>query len=196
MEIKEPRYKVCDKVKFTNQPGIFEIVEMINFNFCVNDYFYVIKHMDFGELLVTNEANLELYVEKPKSVWDLKKGDCYVIANIDGRLSEIHWDGMAIEKSCRNLGNCFLTKEEAEFECERRKIEAKMIKLGGRRKRNKDEDNYYIAYENKTGNLAYHICIWENIQGAIYFDSEEKAEEAVKIIGKDIIKKYIFGVNE
>lgn len=37
---------------------------------------------------------------------------------------------------------------------------------------------------------------YEMRQGAICFDSEEKAKEAVEIIGKDIIKKYIFGVEE
>lgn len=128
----------------------------------------------------------------------MKKGDCYVIANIDGRLSEIHWDGMAIEKSCRNLGNCFLTKEEAEFECERRKIEVKMIKLGGRRKFKKGEDNYFIYCDFS---FHYEIHFYKETddsfgKGVIYFDSIKDGRNAIDSIGEDRIKKYYFGVEE
>lgn len=196
MEIKEPRYKVCDKVKFTNHPGIFEVVEMINFNFCVNDYFYLIKHVDSEEIFTINESNLEPYIEKPKTVWNLEEGDYYAIANISGEVSEIHWDGTAVEKSCRGFGNCFLTKEEAEFEVERRKIETEMLRLGGRRNIKIGKDNYYIMYDHKTGDFAYLIRNWIHEQGCIYFDSDIDAIDVVQEIGEDRIKKYIFGVNE
>ena len=37
---------------------------------------------------------------------------------------------------------------------------------------------------------------YEMGQGTIYYESEEKAKKVVEIIGKDIIKKYIFLVDE
>lgn len=194
MEIKEPRYKVCDKVKFTNHPGIFEVVEMINFNFCINDYFYKVKHMDFGELFVTNEKSLTLYVEKPKSVWDLKRDDDYYVIFGDGKVSETTWGGCTNDKGFREIGNTFLTKEEAEFECERRRIETEMLRLGGRRNIKIGKENYYISYDYKTGDFAYLIRIWVNAQGLIFFDSEIDAIDVVQEIGEDKIKKYIFGV--
>lgn len=33
-------------------------------------------------------------------------------------------------------------------------------------------------------------------QGAIYFESEEKAQEAVSAVGIERIKKYLFGVED
>ena len=33
-------------------------------------------------------------------------------------------------------------------------------------------------------------------QGAIYFESREKVEEAIDAVGEDRIKKYIFGVED
>lgn len=188
MEIREPRYKVGDKMNFTNHPGIFEVVEMINFNFCINDYFYKVKHMDFGEIFITNEANLEPYIEKPKSVWDLKTGDTYYVIIGYDKVIETTW---IIDNNSREIGNAFLTREEAEFEVERRKIETEMLRLGGRRKFNRGKDNYFIMYTRIEG-LDYVNYQSMHEQGVIYFDSELDAINAVETIGKDKIKKYIF----
>lgn len=196
MEIREPRYKVGDKMNFTNHPGIFEVVEMINFNFCINDYFYKVKHMDFGEIFITNEAKLEPYVEKPKTVWDLKEGDTYYSIYGNGNVSsEKKWFDDDYENNYREIGNVFLTREEAEFEVERRRIETKMLRLGGRRKFNRGKDNYFIMY---TRIEAFGYVNYQSMheQGVIYFDSELDAINAVKTIGEDRIKKYIFGVEE
>lgn len=191
MEIREPIYKVCDKVKFTNHPGIFEVVEMINFNFCINDYFYKVKHMDFGELFITNEKSLTLYVEKPKSVWDLKNGDeCYFLAS-DGDVLDWAWDDNPLKIRRRELGDLFLTKEEAEYELERRKIETEMLRLGGRRTLKKGENNWLIYYNDGLNVTVFNESA---LQGAIYFDLENEAYNAIKIIGEDRLKKYIFGV--
>lgn len=194
IELREPKYNVGDKMNFTNHPGIFEVVEMINFNFCINDYFYKVKHMDFGEIFITNEANLEPYIEKPNSVWDLKEGDTYYSIYGNGNVSsEKKWFDDDYENNYRGIGNTFLTREEAEFEVERRKIETEMLRLGGRRKFNRGKDNYFIMYTRIEGldYVNYHSM---HEQGVIYFDSELDAINAVKTIGKDKIKKYIFGV--
>ena len=100
-----------------------------------------------------------------------------------------------IDSNSREIGNAFLTREEAEFEVERRKIETEMLRLGGRRKFNRGKDNYFIMYTRIEGldYVNYHSM---HEQGVIYFDSELDAINAVKTIGKDRIKKYIFGVEE
>lgn len=196
MELKNPKFKVGNKVQNKKLDGIFEIVEMITFNFFIDDYFYLIKHVDSEEIFTINESNLEPYIEKPKTVWNLEEGDYYAIANISGEVSEIHWDGTAVEKSCRGFGNCFLTKEEAEFEVERRKIETEMLRLGGRRKLEQGKANWYLEYRPISGAIEAMWTTYDMRQGVIYFDSEEKGKEVVDKIGKDRIKKYIFGVEE
>lgn len=197
MEIREPRYKVGDKMNFTNHPGIFEVVEMINFNFCINDYFYKVKHMDFGEIFITNEAKLEPYVEKPKSVWDLEeREECYSLT-ICGNVHHGFWDGSSSSIAIRDTGGIFLTKEEAEDEIERRKVETEMLRLGGRREFKNGENNYYIVCDFDSSHFA--IRIFNNKSDGfapmtIYFDSAKDCKNAIKTIGEDRIKKYIFGV--
>ena len=96
----------------------------------------------------------------------------------------------------RVLGNCFLTKEEAEYELERFKIEAEMLRLGGKRKTEQGKANWYLEYRPASGGIEALWSSYEIDQGVIYFESEEKAKKAVETIGKDRIKKYIFGVEE
>lgn len=134
------------------------------------------------------ESKLELYIEKPKTVWDLKKGDYYFIANINGEVYEVHWDGMDFAKSWRDLGNCFSTKEEAEFECERRKIETEMLRLGGRRSFKFNGKNYGMYYSNDLYVKSYEIAY----PGLIYFDSKKEVDNDIETIRKDRILKYIF----
>lgn len=196
MEIKEPKFKVEDKVT-TPQKGreVFGTIARIKYyDFPKGTYIYTVKFErdGFTEELYLDELVLDAYTEKPKTVWDLQNGDTYYVVDYDDMNAlKIVFYNDGIDLNQRKLGNCFLTKEEAESELERVKIEAEMIRLGGRRKFKHNRDNYGMYYSNGINVALWHLTM---NQGVIYFDSEEKAKEAVEIIGKDIIKKYIFGV--
>lgn len=194
MEIRESKYKVGDRVLEIGNPksGIWEVQQIIEYDFTIDLYRYLLIHAD-GINLFASEKNLKPYIEKPKTVWDLKKGDTFYVIDADGDVMKGKWFGNRFENDCRKreIGNIFLTKEEAEFECERRKIETEMIRLGGRRKFNRGKDNYFIMYTRIEG-LDYVNYQSMHEQGVIYFDSELDAINAVKTIGKDKIKKYIF----
>ena len=89
-----------------------------------------------------------------------------------------------------------MTKEEAEFEVERRKIETEMIRLGGRREFKNGENNYHIVCDFDT---HYSIVVFNNkVDGfapmTIYFDSAKECRNAIETIGEDRLRKYIFGV--
>lgn len=192
MEIRKPKFKRGDKV--IDEYGNIDIVlEIRSYSFINNDYLYGVEND--VEKRVMLESKLELYIEKPKTVWDLKKDDTYYLIDVTGDVIEANWLGYWLDydndKRSRKIGNCFLTREEAEFEVERRRIEAEMIRLGGRRKFNRGKDNYFIMYTRIEGldYVNYHSM---HEQGVIYFDSELDAINAVKTIGKDKIKKYIF----
>lgn len=195
MEIRESKYKVGDRVLEIGNPksGIWEVQQIIEYDFTIDLYRYLLIHAD-GINLFASEKNLKPYIEKPKTVWDLKEGDYYVIANINGGVSEIHWDGMAVEKGWRELGNCFLTKEEAKFEVERRKIETEMLRLGGRRYLKLLKENYCFCFDSEFSSISCECFSCLGICSSIYFDSEKEALKALNTIGKDKIKKYIFGV--
>jgi len=65
------------------------------------------------------------YVEPLKSIWDLKEGDVFWFSTTLGDIHSATWDNSIIMNRDRELGNIFLTKEEAEKELQRRKEEAK-----------------------------------------------------------------------
>lgn len=158
----------------------------------------------YGEYSIDEEKLKKLLVRpKSKTVWDLEKGDTYF--STEGQVVETTWRDCRVDYETRDIGNCFLTREEAEFEVERRKCETIMLKYGTR-----DIESllqvincaYYIFYDNfadkvKIGctcciNNDYTYCI---NTGCIYFSSEEFAQKAIDEIGEDRIKKYIFNTN-
>ena len=193
MEIRKPKFELGQKVIDKN--GDVETVLGFNsYHFDDNEYWYDVSY-DEGTHIKT-ESFLKPYSGKPKSVWFLQNGDTYYVFDYNNmNVLKIVFYNDEIDLNRRELGNCFLTKEEAECELERVKIEAEMVRLGGRRNIKICNDNYYITYDHKTRNLAYLNRNWMHSQGIIFFDTYVDAEKAVKSIGEDRIKKYIFGVD-
>lgn len=196
MEIRDPMYKPNDYV--VNGQGIKGfVVRVENYNFDDNEYTYIVKtdetFIDEPAFISEDEYNLEPYQEKPKAVWDLKEGDEFYYIAFDGDILSGKWVD-AIEY--RESGNVFLTLQEAESELERRKIEAEMLRLGGRRYFKKGESNWYIRYNFYTDSVDVDYNMYDSYgRGIIYFDSEEKAKEIIKTISEDKIRKYIFGAD-
>lgn len=143
---------------------------------------------DIKELIVKKtEAE-----QKPKTIWDFNTNDRNSYYYIDevGYLRPDWFDEGYFEIR-RDLGNAFLTEEEAEFELERRKIEAIMRKYSKPFKFNKH--NYYLVYShyNKSVNIeSYGVfnC------GVPCFETKEIAQKVIDEIGNDRLKKYWFGV--
>lgn len=150
----------------------------------------------YGEYLVDEKKLKELLVKpKPKTVWDLIKGDRYYYINTIGGVCSFSWDADKEDLSRREIGNAFLTYDEAKFELERRKCEAIMLKYG-RRTFKYGKRNYFIAILDKRMIIesAFNLHIY--YQGTIYFDTEELAQKAIDEIGKERLKKYIFRVEK
>ena len=132
---------------------------------------------------------------KPRTVWDLKEGDRYYYFDDYDGVSFSTWNDIDVDITRRYFGNCFLTKEEAQFEVERRKVEVILLKYG-RRGFKYSEDNYYIYYEYDESSIE--IVCYESFQdqGVIYFDTEELCQKVMIAAGEENIKKYIFGVED
>lgn len=150
----------------------------------------------YGEYLVDEDKLKELLVKpKPKTVWDLKDGNGYSYINTISNIYYDTWNGDAWDLRVRENGNVFLTKEEAEFELERRKCEAIMLKYG-RRTFKYYQDNYLLRFNNNDEKVEVEFWSVYQFQGSIYFDTEELARKAIDEIGKERLKKYIFRVEE
>ncbi|WP_270324938.1 hypothetical protein [[Eubacterium] hominis] len=127
---------------------------------------------------------------KPKTVWDLKKGDVYWYINTNGDVIESDWIEGISDTEAREMGNIFLTEQDAEFERERRKIEAIMLKYG-RRMFSHDCSNYMIRMSEKHAEIMIPNCLYYSY-GVIYFDTTELARKAVEEIGTEKFRKYYF----
>ena len=156
---------------------------------------------DLKKIIEDNWEDIqELIIEKaeaeqiPKTIWDLKKEDGkeYYVLWADGSTGRLIFNSQD-DEVLREVGNVFLTREEAEFELERRKIEVIMRKYSKPFKH--DEDNLYIEY-NYDSNKIYCYCNWDSSIGVSFFESREIAQQVIDEIGEDRLKKYWFKVDE
>ena len=138
--------------------------------------------------LIAQKAEAE---QKPKSIWDLETKDSkeYYRIEASGCIEYGCFDA-TYDEYIREVGNAFLTREEAEFELERRKIEAIIRKYSRPFKNN--GDNYCLHFYNCISisagyNTAYNY-------GVPYFETKEIAQKAIDEIGEDRLKKYWFRV--
>lgn len=150
--------------------------------------------------LMLGECKIEKIPQKHKSVWDLTEEDDYYYIDMCGNVdrttfsnSTRHADEKIIE-----VGNAFLTKEEAKHEVERRKCEAILLKYGTRNFMSFEyyDDKYYIMYNNTLENVYIDCCNFMQIQGSIYFKTKELAQKAIEECGEERLKKYVFNVKE
>lgn len=130
--------------------------------------------------------------ENNKTVWDLKDGDRYYV--IYPRDIECYtFDGQDFDIEARENGNMFLTREEAKFEFERKKIEAVMRKYNVPFEYR--ENNWSIYYDH--GIKALGVTYWsDNNYGVYHFKTKEIAQKVIDEVGKDRLLKYWFRVEE
>ncbi len=126
----------------------------------------------------------------------------YFYIDTEGDVSDQKWEDDGYDNICYELGNCFGTRKQAEFALEKQKV---YIKL----KHYALEHNEYeidwsshfqakwcIIFNNAEGLLQVCDYTCNKQIGQIYFTSPIIAQKAIKEIGEDRIKKYLFGVGE
>lgn len=132
------------------------------------------------------------WMSRPKSIWDLKSvdGDRYYYISLEGGIGEGVFNTIR-DSWIRSKGDAFLTREEAEFELERRKVEAVMRKYSSPYV--EDEENYCILYlhDEKRVDIGYYSV---TDYGIPHFKTEEIAQKVIDEIGRDRLKKHWFGV--
>lgn len=166
--------------KFLSKYGDYEIV---------GDSYTTVLQNDKSQLV------FDVQKPKPKSVWCLGIREVYYDLHSDGQIHPRRYEGTESDEKRILTGSAFLTKEDAEKEVERRKVETLLLKYGGRRWSTKFTENHYLWYdvEESALEVATDYAYW--VQGTIYFDSEEQVLQAIDDIGESRIKKALFGVD-
>lgn len=145
---------------------------------------------------------------KPKNkVWKPEENEKYYYSYSYGSIEfdifhNSNASGTYLHEERYAIGNCFKTKEEAEFALEKQKVimELKRFALEHNEKDIDwhDSKRKYYLYFNHEQNciMISYDCIYQYICEPIYFTSKKIAQAAIKEIGEERLKKYYFEVKE
>ena len=124
-----------------------------------------------------------------------QEGDKYWFMSDSGGAIDISfYSNYYIDSDRIDIGNFFKGREEAEFAVEKLKVEAELRKFSGHFEEGKN--NYFMVFDTNYASVDILGMSYSRVQGVIYFESEEKGQQAIESVGEYRIKKYIFGVED
>lgn len=143
---------------------------------------------------VKEELMQDFKEEKEIKLPDL--GATYYFIDGSGEVRKGTWYDDAIDGRRFSIGNCFETREEAEFEAERLKVIAELKRFAEPKDRAWDGNtNHWYFYYDIDGSFEYDFS-YIVTHHTIYFSSEEDARKAVETVGEDRIRRFYLGVEE
>ncbi|PKY89717.1 hypothetical protein CYJ57_03135 [Falseniella ignava] len=150
---------------------------------------------EINKLIEEFEARLKEVKDKYEKIKPkLGYTETYWYIHNDGRVFSDFWGDTQPEHNIFAIGNVFKTKEEAEFEVERRKVLHELSMMGRPFKEN--AKNWVVSLDIDNNISATYSVFSRFVYGDYYFDTENEALEYVEKIGADRIKKYLFGIEE
>ena len=161
--------------------------------------------IDMNNLTETEREQLLTLVTKANKgkskVYTPEYGEEYWIIVSSGELNNYIWKSDFIDFDSFAIGNCFKTREEAEFEAERLRIikELKDYALEHNECeidwKDEKEKKWYTCYDYLYSTIR---SAWTSNIGlsTVYFTSSQIVDNAIKAIGEDRLKKYYFGIKE
>lgn len=135
--------------------------------------------------------------KETKNHWKPITSEKYFFTYSNGDVDSVIWTENKADKGRYGLRNVFRTKEEAEFEVERRKIMTELQNYA-------DEHNGEIAHPSDAFWLGFDednmlIIVEDNSifppVGTVLFSDADTAYNAIEDIGEDRIIKYMFGID-
>ena len=112
-------------------------------------------------------------------------------------------DNDKVDKLLQSFANCFQTEEQAEFMAEKLKVIHELEKFAYQTNTEEIDWNdskqgkYYLYFDYIDMCIvidSHYVC--QNTPFAVYFTSNEIAENAIETIGEERLKKYYFGIKE
>ena len=140
------------------------------------------------------------HTEKKSKVWKPNEGNNYYCISYYGQVNDNVYIS-TVGSEHYKLGNCFKTREEAEFALEKQKLITEIKRyIAENDHRELDWDDpkqfkfsiYYNLCANKIHTTAN--CQFCRYPEEIYFSNEFDWRKMIEDIGEDRIKKYLFGV--
>lgn len=143
-------------------------------------------------------AEIEKKIEEKKTEtdrWKPRTAEEYWWTDSGGLINRGVWDDDGIDNGRWRINNCYQTKEECEFTKEKLKVmaELKGYKESKYRKWDGDNNHYHIYYNYIYGEVDISYSQIDK-RNEIYFESREKAQQAIDAVGEERIKKYYLEV--
>ena len=142
-----------------------------------------------------NKGKSKVYVPKDgEKYWS-------IVGSSGGRLANYTWSSDYFGYGLLAIGNCFKTREEAEFEVKKLKVikELKDYALEHNESeidwKDRNKEKWFIHYDYPYS-VIRSVWTYSMVLSAVYFTSSQVAENAIKAIGEDRLKKYYFGIEE
>lgn len=141
--------------------------------------------------------------KRPKKIWKPEYGDWYWYISSDGQVDNCEWENDRIDRGRYSMGNCFRTREEAEFAREKQKIKTELQRYADEHNDpeklewDKEEIHYDIVFEYKDGHkkgLGAQPAFTFRGMDCVYFTSKGIADVAIQTIGKERILEYMFDI--
>lgn len=123
--------------------------------------------------------------------WEPGENENYYFVEVKGGITRYRNDS-PFDKEVIKHTRVFKTREEAEFEAERTKVLRELEKFAFDSKSH--GGGYFICYDYDLNQLLTIKTTFKRHE--LYFESEEKAKEAIDNVGEDRVKKYYLGVQD
>lgn len=138
----------------------------------------------------------ELEQEKTPLGWIPEEEEYYWFVDSFGNIEATTNDKTRIDRKLIKHTRVFKTREEAEFEAEHKKVMRELEKFACEFdcEFENNERNWYIYCHYRTNKLFVNNALVKRHE--LYFESREKAVEAIDSVGEDRVKKYYLGVED
>lgn len=156
---------------------------------------YIKQHGDF-EITEQIEKHIS---QNTKNVWDLKNGDICFYSNAYNEIKYVEWVDCDYFESVRSIGLITVTREALEFKLESMKVYEELKRYAKEFTDDEWEDEDKPKYEICINGVDHNIYISPSFSvknANLYFESPEKAKEAIKSVGEERVKKYYLGVGK
>lgn len=122
-------------------------------------------------------------------------GQEYFFANSHGWVECDTWQDTVVDNKRWELGNVFLIREKALFDVEKRKVEVELERYAKEHNGPIRSDSFYFSYNDSSDEkLDYEVWSVRRPLGAVPFTSKQVLDDTIEAVGRDMILKYIFGV--
>lgn len=145
-----------------------------------------------------NEDDTPKLLTPPHPRWIPKESEFYYYISDTSGVHIDRWNSDNIDEFRFNTGNVFRrdnvfqSSAEAEFAIERMKVFAEMREWAG-----KWNDGFVLVYIGNLGVVSFSdVFMYGNSFGEMRFATEKDAENCIKAVGADRIKKYYFMIPE